>query len=211
MTKKGLEKVVSDSRKISDIMHKVLGVSIEELSKDISEKLKKSPLVDFDIDTNLKFKEAKKKFKQGYLRKLLRISYGNISDVAKKAGVDRRSIHRIIKEARIDIATIREEMLRPYEIKQKAVGNVIEDVLDSYKTVLHPEKLKQVYDQVSNVSKDILEEVEVEILPIKEAEQEFEKEYLKKAISENKNLKQTAKKIGLAYETLLRKMKSLKL
>ncbi|MBU0461028.1 MAG: hypothetical protein KJ574_00420, partial [Nanoarchaeota archaeon] len=118
MAKRGLEKVVKQVSKeevepvVSEAMHKLLGVSIDELNKDISEKLMRSPLTDFPVDTSLSFKEAKRRFKQAYMRRLLRITYGNISEVAKQAGVDRRSIHRIIKDAGIDVSRIREEMMR---------------------------------------------------------------------------------------------------
>lgn len=204
MTKKDVEHIVSDA------MHKVLGVSISELSKDISSKLEKSPLLDFDVDTKMRFKAAKKRFKQEFLRRLLRTSYGNISMVAKRAGVDRRSIHRIVKDAGINVSQIREEMIKPYEIKQKAVGHIIEDVVDRYKVFLHPEKIEQVYKHVGSVSKDILDELPDRQLTLKQAEEEFERIYLQKVLEENGwNATKAAKKIGLRYETLLRKLKSL--
>jgi len=202
--KKDVEHIVDDAIK------PVLGVSIGELNKDISEKLAKSPLLSFDIDTSLKFKEAKKKFKQQFLSKLLRVTYGNISEVAKRARVDRRSIHRIVKESGIDVAKIREEMMKPYQVKQKAVGGVIEDVLEHYKTVIHPDRIAKVYKQVDTVSKDILDELPEKEVSLKEAEEEFEREYLRKALGENDHsVTKTARAIGIRYETLTRKMKSL--
>ncbi len=204
MSKKDVEHIVSDA------MQKVLGVSISELSKDISGKLSKSPLLDFTVDTKIQFKIAKKKFKQDYLRKLLRTAYGNISLVAKKAGVDRRSIHRIVKDAGINVDKIREEMIKPYDIKQKAVGNIIEDVVDQYKTVIHPQKIEEVYKNVAGVSRDILDELPDKPMTLKKAEEEFEREYLKKALAEcDGNATKCSKKVGLRYETLLRKLKSL--
>ncbi|MBI5880902.1 hypothetical protein HZB90_02110 [archaeon] len=201
--KKAVEDIVGDA------MKPVLGININELNKDISEKLDK-PLVMFEIDTSLKFKQAKKKFKQQFLSRLLRMSYGNISYVAKKAGVDRRSIHRIVKDAGINVSKIREEMIKPYQIRQKAVEGVIEDVLEHYKTVIHPEKMAEVYKKVDTVSKEILDELPEKKTTLKEAEAEFEKEYFRKALSENKgNVTATARKIGIRYETLLRKLKAL--
>ena len=195
---------------VDDAMKPVLGVSIGDLNKDISTKLERSPLLSFEIDTKLKFKQAKRKFKQQFLARLLRISYGNISEVAKKAGVDRRSIHRIVKDAGIDVSKIREEMIKPYQIRQKAVESVIEDVLEHYKTVIHPEKMAEVYRKVDTVSKDILDELPDKMITLKNAEEEFEKEYLRKVLAENAgSMTSTAKKIGLRYETLLRKMKAL--
>jgi DNA-binding NtrC family response regulator len=195
---------------VDDAMKPVLGVSIGELNKDISAKLEKSPLLSFEIDTKLKFKQAKKRFKQQFLARLLRVSYGNISEVAKKAGVDRRSIHRIVKDAGINVSKIREEMIKPYQIRQKAVEGVIEDVLEHYRQVIHPERMAEVYKKVDTVSKDILDELPEKTITLKQAEEEFEREYLRKAAEENNgNITQTARRIGLRYETLLRKMKVL--
>jgi DNA-binding NtrC family response regulator len=202
--KKDMEHIVDDAIK------PVLGVSIDELNKDISEKLEKSPLATFDIDTKLKFKAAKKKFKQQFLRRLLRVSYGNISIAAKKAGVDRRSIHRIVKDAGINVNRMREEMIKPYQIRQKAVEGIIENVLEHYKTVIHPERIAEVYKNVNTVSKGILDEMPEKVTTLKEAEEMFEREYFRKALAENAgNVTRTAKKIGLRYETLLRKLKGL--
>lgn len=202
--KKDVEDIVDEA------MHKVLGVSIDELNKDISVKLSRSALLDFTIDTKLGFKKAKKRFKQDFLKKLLRITYGNISEVALKAGIDRRSIHRIVKDAGINVSKIRDEMIKPYEIKQKAVGNIIEEVVDTYKNIIHPGKIQSVYRQMNTVTKDILDELPEKPIRLKEAEEMFEREFIKKAIKENQgSITATAKKIGLRYETLLRKMKKL--
>lgn len=204
MAKKDMEHIVDDAIK------PVIGVSIDELNKDISEKLEKSPLSSFNIDPDMKFKQAKRRFKQQFLTRLLRSSYGNISMVAKKAGVDRRSIHRIVKEAGIDVDKMREEMIKPYQIRQKAVGSIIESVLEHYKTVIHPERIAEVYKNVDSVSKDILDELPEKQVTLKKAEELFEKEYLRKALEQNLgNITKTAKKIGLRYETLLRKLKTL--
>jgi len=201
--KKSVEQIVNDAVK------PVLGITIDDLNKDISERLERSPLASFNIDTKLNFKEAKKKFKQQFLSRLLRISYGNISEVAKKAGVDRRSIHRIVKDAGIDVPKIREEMIKPYQIRQKAVENIIEDVLENYKKMIHPDRIAEVYRKVDTVSKDILVDLPEKMITLKNAEEEFEKEYLKKALSENQeSITMTAKKVGLRYETLLRKIKA---
>ncbi len=202
--KKSVEQIVDDAIK------PILGVSIDELNKDISEKLEKSPLLQINIDTKLNFKQAKKRFKHQFLSRLLRVTYGNISEVAKRAGVDRRSIHRHVKDAGIDVAKIREEMIKPYQIKQKAVGNVIEDVLEHYKRVIHPDRMAEVYKNVDSVSKGILDDLPEKTITLKDAEEEFEKEYLKKVLAENDgNVTVTAKKIGLRYETLHRKLKVL--
>ena len=57
MAKKGLEKVVVGNI-VSRTMQKFLGVTIDELNKDITEKISKSPLIDFEIDIKTPFKSA---------------------------------------------------------------------------------------------------------------------------------------------------------
>jgi transcriptional regulator with PAS, ATPase and Fis domain len=57
--------------------------------------------------TFLPFKEAKKQwvmtFERSYLQELLKKHNGNISATAKEAGVDRKTIHRLIKKMGIEI------------------------------------------------------------------------------------------------------------
>ncbi|HIG95670.1 TPA: hypothetical protein HA249_02145 [Candidatus Woesearchaeota archaeon] len=207
-----LEQVIQTKIKpiLETNLQRVLGVTIEELNKDISSRLQKNPLLDFPIDTSISFKQAKKQFKNQYLKKLLQIRYGNISEVAKLADVDRRSIHRIVKESKLNVDKIRHDMARAYDVKREAVTQIIEDVLNSYKEVIHPVKLEKAYENVNEVSKEVLEQLPEEPLTLKEAETNFEREFLQKALKENQdNLTQTAKQIGLRYETLHRKIKKL--
>jgi len=206
--KKKLEEKVRVKPIIDEAMHRVMGITIEELSRDISEKLIRSPIIDFDIDIKMSFKEAKKQFVKRYLKKLLEINYGNVSEVAKITDLDRRSIHRIVKESEINVDNIRKKMAKAYEIKQSAVNAIVEDVLDNYKAVIHPVKLDEMYKNVSEFSKDIIESLPEKQATLKEAEDEFEKEFIKKALRHNqRNITKTAKEIGIRYETLHRKIK----
>jgi DNA-binding NtrC family response regulator len=207
---KNLELVIRKRVKpiITSKMHEVLGVTIEELNEDITEKLQKNPLLDFPIDTSMPFKQAKKKFKKQYLRRVLQIYYGNVSEAAKVVDMDRRTLHRIAKEEGIEVKGIRQKMAKVYHIKEHAISGVIEETLDQYKGVIHPEKLDNAYHHVSDVSKEIMESLPEKPPTLKEAEEEFEKRFLKKALQEhNKNITRTAAKIGLRYETLHRKAK----
>ncbi len=206
---KELEAVVSRKVKpiVESAMQKVLGVTIDELSNDISTKLT-NPLAGFVIDPKIPFKQAKRQFKATYLQRLLKINYGNISEVAKQAAVDRRSIHRLVKGT-VDVAKIRREMELAYDIKQQAISHIIEDVLGNYKNVLHPGKLDEMYRNVSTVSKDILESLPEQPVTLKEAEHEFEMEYFKQALKLNGSISQTARAVQLRYESLYRKLKRL--
>lgn len=210
MPKSALEKKVKKEVRpvIEKGMHKFLGITIDELAEDITAKLEVSPLVNIKINTNLQFKDAKKLFKKEYLKKLLQSHHGNISQIAKLADIDRRSIHRLVKSE--DSKKIRKEMLKPSYVRETEVTGIIEDVLDNYKKVIHPDKLRDMYQNVSELSKDIIKHLPERPLKLKEAEKEFEKRYLEKALRENNNnISQTARKIQLRYAVLHRKLKKL--
>ncbi len=66
------------------------------------------------------------------------------------------------------------------------------------------------YKNVGELSEDIIEELPINQLSMKEAEEEFEKAFLKKALEESRgSVTKASKKIGLRYETLHRKAKKL--
>ena len=213
-SKEALEEVVEKRVKpmVDNAMHKYLGITISEIKADISDKLKRAPLLEYEISTKLSFKKAKKLFKKLYLAKLLQSFSGNITDVAKAAGLDRRSIHRLMDELKLDPEEFRRSIAKAEYVKQEAVRNIIQSSAESYKSSLSPTKFREFYEHVPELSKDIVKELPATPLTLKEAEHEFEKEYLRKALEENKgNITNTAKKIGLRFETLHRKLKTLKI
>ncbi len=210
--RENLEKVMKE--KVNPIIHeamqKYLGVQISEINEDITDKIGQSPMVNINVNTELPFKIAKKVFKKDFLTKIIQTNYCNISKVADILRINRRSIHRMIKDLGIDVEKLRKEMLRPIFYKQEMVDTVLRKVLESYKTVIHPKRLQTVYDNVEKLSEDIARELKGQELPLKIAEEMFEKKYLQVAIKENdNNLSKTAKAIKIRYETLLRKIKKL--
>lgn len=207
-----IDQLLDDKLKplIKQATTKALGITVDELTKDITTKLTKSPFLDFPVDTTVKFKQAKKRFKKVYIQKMLALHMGNVSEVARLAGTDRRSIHRLIKSLKIPLTKIKKDLIRPYDIKRSAVTHAIEDVLVKYRDIFHPTKFKSMYNNVDELSENLLKEIPEKTLTMKEAEEEFERVYIKKALKENdNNITQTAKKIGLRYETLHRKIKAL--
>ena len=78
-------------------MQGLLGVKIDEINQDISTKLVEGK-IDFDIDVNIPFRQAKEQFKRSFLIKLLQMTNGNVSEAAKMADLDRRHIHRLIQK-----------------------------------------------------------------------------------------------------------------
>ena len=212
MTRETLDKVLKKKVEplLEESMHKILGVTISEFGKDISDKIEKNPLIAYDIDTRLGFKAAKKLFKKQFLTRMLQTNFGNISAVAKVTGLDRRSVHRSIKELGVGIKKIRREMIKADYYRKEAVGGILKDTLENYKTIIRPGKLGDMYENVDKLSSDIVKELPAIEMTWNDAERMFEIQYFEKALKENKgNLSKTARKIGLRYETLHRKLKKL--
>ncbi len=197
------------SEKVAKATKELIGISIKELNETLLDKLGK-PLINFTIDTSIPFKQAKRIFKKQFFSQLIETHYGNISEVADFTDVDRRTIHRIVKELGIDVKKLRSELLNPDHYKKMIVGSRVKDALDEYKDVIREEALQKAYEKVTDFSKEILNEIPTKKLTLKEAEDEFEKKYLTKALEENNHsVTITAKKSGIRYETLIRKMKAL--
>ncbi|MBT4824803.1 hypothetical protein HN695_03955 [Candidatus Woesearchaeota archaeon] len=195
---------------IKDATTKFLGVGIEKLNEDITSTLTRSSFGDIKISYGSDYKKAKKQYKKDFLARLLVLNLGNISETAKVLGLDRRTLHRMVKEFDIDVNKIKSELLRPYPIKVSALSGAIEEVLDDYKAVLHPKKLEEMYKNVPHLSEDILKDLPDPKISMKDAEELFEKDYFKYHLNKHEhNISKTAKAIGIRFETLHRKMKKL--
>lgn len=211
--KESLEKSLKEKIEpyLEETMQKFLGVRIDELEKDITDKIEKK-LIGYTIHTELPFKLAKNLFKKEFLQKIIQTHQGNVSEAAKLLGLDRRSIHREIKKLSIDVKKLRQAMYHLGYFKKEAMDAALRKTLDSYKSILHPQKLKKFYEEIPLISENIVKFLPKKVMSWKEAEEEFEKLYLQKILEENRwNLSQAARQIGLRYETLIRKIKKLKL
>ncbi len=211
MADEDLERVIEKRIKplLDDAMQKYLGIHISEIEADISDKLRHGSWFS-PIDLALSFKEAKRLFKKTYVMKIAKKVFGNVSEVARISGIDRRSVHRIIAEMKSMIPKFRKEIENVEYVRENKLQGMIQSTLESYKSALHPQKFLSFYNKAPELSKDILKELPQKEMPLKEAEHEFERSYLQKALEQNKNnIAQTARKIGLRYETLHRKLKML--
>lgn len=187
---------------------KFLGVTIAELNKSIADKLERP--FPYSIDTSLPFKKAKQQFKREYLRKMLLLNYGNVQRTAQQTGLERRTIHRAVKDLGIDIQKIRHDMLKPDYLKQETVAHIIQDSLRDFQEVIHPKRFNQMYHHVADVTKSLVKELPVQSLLFTEAAVEFERRFFSRALQEHQgNIAQTARAIGLRFETLHRKLKHL--
>ncbi len=210
--RKSLEKSLKEKIEpmLDESMHDMLGVTISEFGRDITDKIEKNPLIAYDIDTSLSFKAAKKLFKKQFLTIMLQNNYGNVSLVAKITGLNRRSIHRAVKELGINVKRARKEMVKADYYRKEAVDGILKDTLDNYRRVIRPSRLEKMYRNVDKISGDIVKELPTIEMTWDDAEREFERTFINKALKENKdNISKTALKIGLRYETLHRKIKKL--
>ncbi|MEM4247011.1 MAG: hypothetical protein QXR48_02165 [Candidatus Woesearchaeota archaeon] len=193
---------------VADAMQKFLGVKVANIETDITDQLKNSTLLDIPVNTKLPYKQAKKAFKRAYLMRLLKIHLGNISTAASIAGVDRRSIHRLILSLNVPVMKLREDS-EPSYVRRAAVQSIILGVLDHYKSALNPIKYKALSAQAGVMSEDIVKELPTSQLTLKDAEHAFEKAYLSQLMKECPTIAHAARQAKLRYEVLHRKLKNL--
>jgi transcriptional regulator of acetoin/glycerol metabolism len=207
--KSTLEEVIK--KKISPLIEKSMeknwGVVIPKVGEDISDKLKERknhPYIRFDCN----YQNAKALFKKDFLLKELTKHDGNISQLAKFIGLNRRSIHRSIKE--LGITFNKNKSKKEGEKSEETdINQVIKDTIDQYKTLIQDDKIEKMYDDLPYLSKDIAKTIPHKEMTWKQAEKIFEIEYLTHHLKKNKNIKQLAIKIGLRSETVSRKLKRL--
>ncbi len=210
-SKKDLEATIREkvAPLLEETLEKNFGVVIPKLESDITDRLS-HPVMNIYVPLIASYKEAKKKFKQEFLRRELVLKRGNVSQLAKMLGVDRRSVHRAIKEFEIDVNLLRgQEENGEMKYKEQVVDQTIRGALEQYKTIFHPERMEHLYKEVPLLSKNIAQILPLEQLSWKEAEREFEKQFFRHHIVEKGDVKNTARKLGLRVETLQRKMKKL--
>lgn len=211
MAEKNLETALEEkvSPLLEQAMEKHWGITIPKLKEDITDQLRQ-PLVHLYVSPHATFKEAKKKFKARFLENELKLHRGNISQLAKHLGVDRRSVHRAIKELSIDITTVREQEFAEDRVREAAVEETLRQSLDQYKDILQPHKLAPVYEEIPQLSRNIAQLLPHQEMTMKEAEQEFEKQFLQLVLEEHQgNVQDAASQLQIRMETLYRKLKKL--
>jgi DNA-binding NtrC family response regulator len=211
MSKKDLEDTIKEkvSPMLEEMMEKQWGISIPQIESDISDKLKHQTLRIY-VPPNLEFNEAKKVFKKEFVKKELKLHKGNISHLAKVLGVDRRSIHRMIKDLGINVERLRKEQESKEEFQKGIIDKTIRSTLEQYKGLIKQQKMEKVYQEVPKLSRNIAKFIPLQEVTWKEAEQEFEKQFLRHALEENEGvISKTADKIKIRPETLSRKIKKL--
>lgn len=208
--KKDLEEKIKEkvSPLVMETLEKSLGVSIPKVESDITDTLL-NPMMDMYIPFDKSFKEAKKVFKKEFIKKELHTHLGNVSLLAKVLGLDRRSIHRAIKELDIDLEHVRMQH-GTTEQSEDFIDHAIRDTLEQYKSVIHPLKMERIYSEVPALSRNIAKILPRQEVTWKEAEKDFEKQFLERALEKHAGkISDAAKNVGLRVETLHRKIRKL--
>ncbi|MBI4440827.1 hypothetical protein HY639_01540 [Candidatus Woesearchaeota archaeon] len=209
---KTLEKVVKEKLTpiIAETTKKTIGVTVDELNKSLIDRIATTPFITLDVNAALPYRTAKRLFRKRFFAHLIETHYGNVSDVAKITGIDRRTIHRIIRELGIDVDKLRQHLLNPDHYMRIALDQTLRSTLEQYKPIIHPERLDKMYQQLPKLEEEVLASLPKTEMSYKEAEEEFDRQYLSKALKANNyNISQTARAIKLRYETLHRKLKAL--
>ena len=211
--KKDLETTLKEKVEplLEETMEKHLGITIPKIEADISDKLKQ-PALNIYIPFKLSFSKAKKFFKKEFIKKELQTHQGNISQLAKSLDLDRRSIHRVIKNLGIKIKELRLKTISPKQYQEEIISKTIRSTLQPYEEIIQPQKMEKMYEELGSLSRNIAKFLPREEITWKQAEKEFEKQFLEHVLEEYQwNVSQTAKKIKLRPETLHRKIKKLHL
>lgn len=211
--KKDLEELMKKkvSPLIDESMKKNWGVVIPKIEEDITDTLSKNKLEVF-IHFNVSFSDAKKLFKKEFFRKELAKHQGNVSQLAKFIGLDRRSIHRTIKNLgiefeRSELKVAKQKVETAYE---KLVNQMIRETINNYKGLIQEDKIAKIYEDLPGLSRQIVSSLPHEELTWKQAETQFELEYLDHHLKKcSGNIKEVAKITGLAAETVSRKLTKL--
>src|SRR3989338_1023495 len=211
--KKGLEEAIKDkvAPLLEESMEKQWGITIPKLESELTDKLK-HPLLQLYIPSNLSFSAAKELFKSEFLKRELKLHAGNVSQLAKILGMDRRSVHRTIRKLGIDIKETREQIQSLEDYQKDWVDRALRSTLDQYKEIIQPQKMEKMYQEVEHLSESIAKVLPLQEITWKEAEKEFERQFLSQALKENNNsIKRAADAVKIRTETLKRKMKKLRI
>lgn len=208
---KDLEQTIKEkvSPLLEETMEKHWGITIPKLESDITDQLKQ-PQLNVYLPLNLPFEKAKKAFKAEFIKRELRLHRGNVSQLAKLLELDRRSIHRAIKDLDIDVEEVRRRPESKEDYQKMVVDNLIRSALGQYKELIQSQQMEKLYQEVDSLSRNIARFLPPPELSWKQAEQEFEKQFLVQALEESGwKISVAAAKLKIRPETLHRKVRRL--
>ncbi|MBT7903698.1 hypothetical protein HN587_07580 [Candidatus Woesearchaeota archaeon] len=181
---------------------------------------------------------ARQRFENYFFKDQLRDNYGNISQVARQTGVNRRTIHRKVKEHGLEgfVDAYRpqkdDELNLESQTKslfdEQKVASALKQTLGDYKGSLHPNVYSPIEQNVSGLAKQLTTELNgqnygitrdekissiysgIQTADFKEAKNQFEKEFIYGTLAETGFDKQkTAEYLDIDLRSLNRKISDL--
>lgn len=212
MNKHNLEETVKGkvALLLEETMEKSWGIYIPQVQSDITDRLQTNLPVKFYISLASSFQDAKRRFKFEFLKNQLHLHDGNISQLAQFVGLDRRSVHRAIKRLDLHLEDVRREAHHGSSFQEKMIDQTIRFALEEYKDIIQPQKMEKMYQEVPILSRHLAKLLPHNHLTWKQAEREFEKQFLSQALVEHKGkIAETARRLQIQPETLHRKISKL--
>ena len=187
MNKHNLEETIKGkvALLLEETMEKSWGVYVPQVQSDITDKLQNNLPTKFYIPMADSFQEAKKKFKSEFLKNQLHLHSGNISQLAKFVGLDRRSIHRAIRKLDLSVEETRRDVRLTAPYQEKIIDETIRFALEGYKDIIQPQKMEKIYQEVPALSRHLAKLLPHHHLTWKQAEWEFEKQFLYQSLKEH--------------------------
>ena len=195
---------------LEETMEKSWGIYIPQVQSDITDRLQTNLPVIFYVSLASSFQDAKRRFKFEFLKNQLHLHGGNISQLAQFVGLDRRSVHRAIKRLDLHLEDARREAHHGSSLQEKMIDQTIRFALEEYKDIIQPQKMEKMYQEVPILSRHLAKLLPHNHLTWKQAEREFEKQFLSQALVEHKGkIAETARRLKIQPETLHRKISRL--
>src|SRR3989344_4283861 len=185
---------------LEETMEKSWGIYVPQVQSDLTDKLQHQLPIKFYIPAVSSFHEAKRKFKAEFLKNQLHLHNGNIYQLAKFIGLD------------LHLTDLRREQPITSSPQEKLIDQTIRFTLEGYKDIIQPQKMEKMYQEVPTLSRNLAKILPHNGLTWKQAEREFEKQFLSQSLQEYRwKVAETARKLNLQPETLHRKIAKLKL
>lgn len=212
MIKQNLEETIKEkvALLLEESMEKSWGIYIPQVQTDITDKLQNPLPAKFYVPVNSSFHDAKRRFKAEFLKDQLQLHHGNVSQLARFMGLDRRSVHRAVKDLGIHVDRFSSLQPAAQSFQEKMIDQTIRFALEEYKEVIQPQKMEKMYQEVPALSRNLAKLLPHHHLSWKQAEREFEKQFLLQSLREHHwKIAETARQLKIQPETLHRKIAKL--
>ncbi len=162
------------------------------------------------VDITKSFSKAEKDFMKNYFSNMLLDSYGNISQVARLAGITRKQATRLLKKLGLDASKYRKALKRPETVRQPLIEDACLDGIRKYGPVMNA-KNESIHQYVAQISTDIAKNLPKDYVPYKLAKKEFKKSFVSAILHKTKDKRLAAKELGISLRSLYRLVEEFRL